>query len=357
MAAVVFGAILFDRPGISLRSFAIAMIIIVVLHPSSVLSPGFQMSFAATGALIAVYEFWSKRRKGTPRGWLSGPVFAVKSLAVTSLVAAIATGPYAMYHFGRLAGMGLFANLLAMPIITFLTAPAAALAFLLAPFGYSDIGLRLFGMTLEAVLTVAHYFDGADKAIQVSANPMPGASLALFTIALGAAIICFGRARLWGIAVPTLAASLLWVLASRADAYWVPSGDLIIRVPSGELEKIEFAEADGLGSLRFTDMEPTRICKEGMCTVETASGKILLLHGRADEEICAGAAQADIRLILATEGQTSAVHAPANCQMKVLTLAAIRINGGASISLDQISTHIRHVPVCGYRPWQACPPD
>ena len=84
----------------------------------------------------------------------------MKSLALTSFVAAVATGPFALYHFNRIAGFGLAANLLAMPVITFISAPAAGLAMLLAPFGLADIGLRLFGYSLEIVLVIAHYFDG-----------------------------------------------------------------------------------------------------------------------------------------------------------------------------------------------------
>ncbi len=65
MAAILFGAVLFDRAALSLRSLSIAMIIVVILAPWSVLTPGFQMSFAATGALIATYEAWQRRRRGS----------------------------------------------------------------------------------------------------------------------------------------------------------------------------------------------------------------------------------------------------------------------------------------------------
>lgn len=56
MSVVFFAAILVDRPALSLRSFSLAMFMVVVLRPESVFSPGFQMSFAATGVLIAIYH-------------------------------------------------------------------------------------------------------------------------------------------------------------------------------------------------------------------------------------------------------------------------------------------------------------
>ena len=55
MVSVMFVAILFDRRAISLRSVAIAATIILVLTPEALLGPGFQMSFAATTALVATY--------------------------------------------------------------------------------------------------------------------------------------------------------------------------------------------------------------------------------------------------------------------------------------------------------------
>ncbi len=76
---------------------------------------------------------------------------------MTSLVAGTATAPFAIYHFDRVAAFGLLANLLAMPIVTFVSAPFAALSLILTPFGLGDMGLRLFGYSLEAVLAIAHW--------------------------------------------------------------------------------------------------------------------------------------------------------------------------------------------------------
>ena len=56
MACVAFGAILLDRPAISMRGLALAAFIVVLIFPESVIEPGFQMSFAATMALVALFE-------------------------------------------------------------------------------------------------------------------------------------------------------------------------------------------------------------------------------------------------------------------------------------------------------------
>ena len=109
MASVFFGAVLLDRAALSQRSVAIAMIILLLLAPWSVLTPGFQMSFAATSVLIATYEGWRQRRQARGHSPRTPVTFWLKSLIVTSTVTSLATAPYAIYHFERFAGFGVAA--------------------------------------------------------------------------------------------------------------------------------------------------------------------------------------------------------------------------------------------------------
>ncbi len=183
MAAIIFGAIIFDRDAISRRTFSIAFTIVVHLQPDSVLAPGFQMSFVATGARIAAYEAWRNHRSGRER--VLGPIgFSRASIGMTSVVAGVATAPFRLLHFDRLAGFRFIANLVATPIVSFLTAPAAAIAFFLSLVGLEAQGWRLFGYTLEAVLAVGHHFAALDTSGAGSSRPMPGATLALFSAGL-----------------------------------------------------------------------------------------------------------------------------------------------------------------------------
>jgi competence protein ComEC len=56
MTAVVLIGVMADRPALTLRTLAIAAFAVLLLAPQSVVHPSFQMSFAATLALIAAYE-------------------------------------------------------------------------------------------------------------------------------------------------------------------------------------------------------------------------------------------------------------------------------------------------------------
>lgn len=276
MAAIFFGAILLDRAALSLRSFAIAMIAVVVWHPESVMSPGFQMSFAATGALIVTYETWNRRRQDAAVAKGMGIAFTLKSLVVTSIVGAASTAPFALYHFGRVAAYGLIANVLAMPIITFATAPLAAAAMVAAPFGLSEPALRLFGLSLEAVLWVAHAFDGEVSYFGAGGPPMPG--LALMAAIGGLVGMVALKAHWRGLAIGAGIglAAMIWFAGPRTLVHWAPSGDVYVLQPSGQHLQIGFVDGDGLGPLRFADLERGEVCADTRCEFASAAGPVTL---------------------------------------------------------------------------------
>ena len=60
MLAVVFLAIIVDRPAISLRNLALAALLILILQPESAIQASFQMSFMAVMGLAAFFEYWNR---------------------------------------------------------------------------------------------------------------------------------------------------------------------------------------------------------------------------------------------------------------------------------------------------------
>ena len=152
MVGVMLVAVLLDRRAISLRSVAMAATLILILRPEALVQAGFQMSFAATVALVAVFQWLTQERGWRARiprwGW------PVVSVVICSLVAGIATAPIAAASFNRIAEYGLIANLLAVPLMGLVVMPAAVLAALLAPFGLEWVGLRLMGPAIDWILLV-----------------------------------------------------------------------------------------------------------------------------------------------------------------------------------------------------------
>ncbi|MFM2282318.1 MAG: hypothetical protein RLZZ444_4549, partial [Pseudomonadota bacterium] len=161
MMVVVLVAALLGRPSISFRNVALSAILILVLTPSAVMGPGFQMSYAATLGLVAGYTLW---KEGT-RFHLPFPVPAwgdqvlrfVGGIFLTSLIGGLSTALYSAEHFHRLATWGLPANLLAMPIISFIVMPAGIVALVLMPFGLDAPALHIMGWGLEWVIAIAKW--------------------------------------------------------------------------------------------------------------------------------------------------------------------------------------------------------
>jgi competence protein ComEC len=343
MAAIFFGAILFDRAALSLRSFALAMIAVVALHPESVMTPGFQMSFAATGALIATYEAWSARRRETQTGAGRGFSLAVKSLVVTSFVGGVSTAPFALFHFGRVAGLGLVANLAAMPVISLASAPLAAAALIAAPFGLEGPVLRAFGFSLEIVLAIAHALDEDVKVTGGALPSLSGLALAAFTAALAAMVVLRGAARAFAMGLFTVLGGFAWMAGAEPDVHWAPSGDVFVRTDDGYV-RAGFVEGDGLGPMRFVDLEESRDCSAG-CVIAGVSGRVSLHTGAPGEQSCGDLGDG---IHLFAGGDTP--YCPAS-----LTWQEAQRLGGQTLRVTR-SGDVRRdrEPDCVPRPWSPC---
>ncbi|WP_041694381.1 ComEC/Rec2 family competence protein [Agrobacterium tumefaciens] len=166
MMSVMLIAVLFDQPSLSLRNVAISALIILAFSPSEIMGPSFQMSFAATIALVSAYAFWSRWRTDRERlfigrkpAWLkvAGMMGAViGGVITTSLIGGLSTAIYSAEHFHRVTTYGLFANLAAMPLMSLIVMPFALLAMLLMPFGLDAPFLKIMGYGMALVIEVAN---------------------------------------------------------------------------------------------------------------------------------------------------------------------------------------------------------
>jgi len=238
MVAVMLGAVIADRRALSLRAVATAALIVLALRPEALLGPGFQMSFAATTALVAVFTLIRDREIAPGPRWLR-PVWAT---VVSSLVAGLATAPFAAAHFNQIAHFGLVANLASVPLMGVLVMPAAVAAVALLPFGLEGVALWAMGLGLDWILGVAHWaaaLPGARGAV-----PAPG-PLVLPLLAAGALIVILwqGRARGAGL-VPVALAFGLWAGTERPGVLIAEDGALV-GVMTGEGRALSRARGAG----------------------------------------------------------------------------------------------------------------
>jgi len=213
---------LLDRPAISMRGLALAAFITVLIFPDSVLEPGFQMSFAATMALVALFEVFHR----TPEQNLPTPGLLIGALQkigqglggviLVSFVAGVATDPFAIYHFQRFSIYSLASNLAIAPIMSFLVAPAAGVAAIVAPFGLAEWPLKVMASALDLVAAIGEAFGNRPEAVHAVARP-PDAAFALWVSGLVWACLWRGHLR-WGGLAFAIAGIALYVTAPRPVA-------------------------------------------------------------------------------------------------------------------------------------------
>lgn len=225
--AVMFTAVLIDRRAITLRSVAIAAIIVLLHRPETLMSPGFQMSFAATTALVAAFTAlqgaaWMRHWPG----WVKGGW----ALLTSSIIAGGATAPFAAAHFNRIAVYGLGANLLTVPIMGSVVIPCAVLALVLTPFGAAWIAFWIMEHALVWILGVAEQTARLPGAVRMVAAP-PDAVLPL--IALSGIALCLWRGvGRWLALVPLGLGVFFWQFAERPALLVSEPGGLVGRMTS-----------------------------------------------------------------------------------------------------------------------------
>jgi competence protein ComEC len=308
MTAIVLIGVMVDRAALTMRNIALAALGVMLLAPEAVVHPSFQMSFAATLALIAGYERglpWMIAGADTSLGarvalWGGREIVA---LIFASLLAGLATTPYAAYHFHRMAPYGVLANLLAMPIVSVWVMPAGLTALVAMPFGFDAPLWRLMGGGIDWMIWVALFVARLPGAVgRVTAF---GTGPLLLGTA-GIVLLCLLRSPLrWSGAAAVIAAALLAALAPAPDVLVADRADVVaVRGATGRFSVMRAGTSDGFSVREWlaadadarTPKDPSLgegvACDAIGCVARLADGTIvtLALAAEAFEEDCRRAA-------------------------------------------------------------------
>ena len=236
MTGLVLIAVMLDRVAISMTLVAWAAVVVLLLSPESLLGPSFQMSFAAVVALIATYEIvrvrfgeWRSRARFSRRA-----LVYLMGVGLTTLVAGLATAPYAAFHFNRFVDYGLAANLAAVPVMAIWIMPWSVAAYALMPLGLEAVALAPMGWGIDVVIAIARTVAGWPGSVTLLPS-MPVASLVAIT--LGGLWLCLWRRR-WRLAglAGFLAGAVVMLAASPPDVLIAGDARLFaVRDAAGDL--------------------------------------------------------------------------------------------------------------------------
>jgi competence protein ComEC len=243
MVAIVLIGVMIDRPTLTFRTLTVAAFGVLLLAPEAIVHPSFQMSFAATLALVAGYQQglpWMSTGGDTP---LAAKIALwggreVAGLLLVSLLAGTATIPYIAYHFHRISPYGVIANLVAMPVVSAWVMPAGILGVISMPLGLDGVCWWLMGHGIDWMIAVALWvtsFPGAlGRMAAFSAGP-------LLLCTAGLVLLCLFKTPLRFIGSFLIGAAIvLMIRAPQPDVLVAADGSAIaVRGENGRLGMIK----------------------------------------------------------------------------------------------------------------------
>jgi competence protein ComEC len=298
-AILVLIALALGREPLSLRMVAVGAMVVLLLWPEALVGPSFQMSFAAVIAIVALHGAQPVRDFLAPReeGWLAWLVRRVAMLLLTGIVIEIALMPIVLFHFHRAGIYGAMANVVAIPLTTFVSMPLILLALTLDVVGAGAPAWWLAGKSLELLLWIARFTADQPGAVRLMPQ-MSGAAFALFLAGGLWLALWRGRARLLGF-LPALAATGLLLTTPVPDL--LISGDgrhvgitgeddrlLVLRETKSEFTRDNLLELAGVTGEPVPLAEwPGAQCSEDFCTIALNRGgrEWQVLMGRSRQRI------------------------------------------------------------------------
>ena len=278
-ALLVLAALAMGREAMTLRLVAAGAVLVMLVLPESLAGPSFQLSFAAITAIMAFHEhpaiasLFGPHEEGRGRRLMRG----AGSLLLTGLLVEAALMPIAVYHFHKAGLYGAFANIVAIPLTTFVVMPLEALALLLDTVGIGAPLWWLVQQSLDVLLWLAHAVADAPGAVR-SLPAMPAGAFALMV--MGGVWIALWRTRWRRLGAVPLMVGAVWALTTlppdilvtgdgRHVAVRTAAGLALLRDRAGDYTRDTLAENGGVdGEPLLLADQPDARCSRDLCMTD-----------------------------------------------------------------------------------------
>jgi competence protein ComEC len=352
---------------LSIRLIATGALVVLLVRPESLAGASFQLSFAAVTALVTLYSSAPFKRhfERCEEGFPSAALRAFGAMIATGLAVEFALMPFALYHFHRAGLYGVAANLIAIPLTTFVIMPLEAAALLLDAVGLGAPLWSLTGWSIGMLLKLAHAVAGTAGAVAI----LPAMPRAGFALIVGGGLwiaLWSQRWRLWGLA-PIAAGALLTLAEPLPDLLVTGDGKhlavideqgtpWLLRDRAGDFVRDMMAENAGFDG----DPPPLAAYRQARCSADAcvadlgASGRTLLALRSTQRldwaELTRACAAADI--VVADQ------RLPRACRGRWLTLDAPRLRTTGGLVIDARKGTVASVAErLKQLPWALSPPS
>jgi competence protein ComEC len=282
-ALLVLAGIALGRDAISIRLIAAGALVVLIFRPEALAGPSFQMSFMSVTAIVALHSTaWARKLfMRRDEGVLARLGRALLGIILTGLAVELALIPLALFHFHRAGLYGVGANIIAIPLTTFVIMPLEAGALLFDVVGWGTPLWWLCGAAIDGLLRLAHAAASAPGAVALLPS-MPGWAFGLMSV--GGLWLCLWntRLRLVGMA-PFVVGAIGAALAPSPDLLVTGDGmhlavvrdgtPLILRERAGDYVRALFAEASGYdGDPGDLGSRPYSACSKDACVALIPKG-------------------------------------------------------------------------------------
>ena len=363
-AVLILLGIALGRDAISVRLVAVGALVVLLFRPEALAGPSFQMSFAAVTAIIAFHSTaWSRKHlQRREEGIFMRLGRSVVGIVLTGLAVEFALIPFALFHFHRAGLYGVGANIIAIPLTTFVIMPLEAGALLLDSVGLGQPLWMLTGFAIEGLLRLAHAVASAPGAVALMPSMPPWA---FGLMVAGGLWLCLWstRIRLLGFVPIVLGGFGAWMsptpdlLVTGDGRHLVVLGSdgapLLLRDRAGDYVRQLLAEASGYeGDPPNLGAGPDNVCSYDSCVAVIRKGakewRLLATKSsyRIDwAEIAAACSNADIVV--------SDRRLPHGCNPRWLRLDRIALSktGGLTIYLGDHPRVDTVADRTGAHPW------
>ena len=353
-AVLVLIALALGRDPLSMRMIAVAAFVVMLFWPEAVVGPGFQMSFASVIAIVALHSAAPVRAFLTPREevWPVRGLRLLAMLLVTGVVIELALMPIGLFHFHRAGVYGALANVIAIPLTTFVSMPLIALALVLDIAGLGAPAWWAAGKSLELLLGLAHWTAAQPGSVAL----LPGMERGTFALFVTGGLwlaLWSGRMRLWGL-LPVVVGCILLARLHTPDV--LVSGDgrhvaivgeggelLVLRESRSDYAADNLRELSGLAGIPVAlDRWPGAQCNPDFCvmTLDRYGRQTVLLLGRGRDRV-------DERALAAACERADVVISdrwlPRSCHPRQLKADRDKLSRSGGLALDLSSGRVTTV--------------
>lgn len=286
-ALLILVGLAMGRDALSLRLLAAGATFILLFWPEALAGPSFQLSFAAVGTITLLHESqwvrnWMQRRE---EGWPMRLARQLVGLLLTGFAIEIVLAPIALYHFHKSGLYGALANIVAIPLTTFIAMPAQLLG-LVADLVWTGLGWPFWWIASQAtgaILWLAHSVSAAPGAVAL----LPAMPAWAFSVAVlsGLTVAIFSTRWRFFALIPMAASTLSMLAAPRPDMLLTGDGRhlavtfgngrlALLRPRAGDYARSVLAETAAIGekAVALDDMPGAR-CNADGCTFALHRGE------------------------------------------------------------------------------------